>query len=137
MEKGSQEMIYCGEIIDRSWFDDPEAYDEGTYEPISVYWSGENIQVMNDEFYQAVLRPNRIYLDDYPEQEKLRKEWFIWHKEYWLKKHKQIAKLIGSPFISDKPVLSIFECIPEPKCILLSEHYGVCEHYIKRFLRRD
>lgn len=82
-------MIHKGEIIDRSWFDDPEAYEEGTYEAMTVQWSGEGIVVLNSEFYQAILRPNRVYLDEYP------------------------------------------ECIPEPKCIPLSEHF------MKRFLRRD
>jgi len=95
MEKEYKGMTYVGEIIDRSWFDDPEAYEEGTYEPIPVDWSGPGWEVINGEFYQGILRPNRVYLDEYP------------------------------------------ECIPEPKCILLSEHYGVYEHCIKRFMRRN
>lgn len=95
MEKTNKELIYCGEIIDRSWFDDPEAYEAGTYEAILVTYSGSDMDTWSDELYQAILRNDRVYLDEYP------------------------------------------QCIRPTQCLLENIHYGVCRHFVKRFMRRD
>lgn len=46
----------------------------------------------------------RIYLDEYPEQKKLREEYF----KKRLEKQKEIARIIGEPYISSIPETNLF-----------------------------
>lgn len=130
MEKTNKEVKYCGEIIDRSWFEDDEAYPEGTYYSTPLTFLFDVY-----EFYQPILRPNRIYLDEFLEQKELRINWLVWHKKYWIKKITYIARLIGAPYIVNRPeisydVLQFEQVIGENK----SDSF---EHFHRRFLRRN
>lgn len=75
-------------------------------------------------WYQSACR---IYLDEYPEQKKLRKDWFFLYHQI------QIIKLVGRPITLEKPLPNILSLIPRLE-IPIQKCY---QHFYNRFLRRQ